>query len=318
MAKNVQLAQLVDMDSPEDVLKEGLLILNLISPDFDLAPVTTVFHKTVSLYRGEWPGYQACKTEFHDLLHMTDTFLAQARLIHGAIISGQTFSERHITLSLLATILHDVGYIQKDDEMEGTGAQYTALHVQRSMDFLEHHGAEYGLSHQEIAEGRMMILCTDLAADISAIAFPSYEVELLGKMLGTTDLLAQMADRTYLEKLLFLYHEFKEGEVGQYESEIDLLRKTVGFYDFIAQRLEKTLDAADRFMSLHFASRWNVHKNLYQEAIERQKNYLIKILETKDSDPRRFLKRDGIVAKVREEYEEKSEKGETESSERKI
>jgi len=199
----------------------------------------------------------------------------------------------------------DAGYIQKDRDTEGTGAKYTVLHVQRSMDFLERHGAEFGLSHEEIAEGRVMILCTDLAVDISAIEFPSSEVELLGKMLGTTDLLAQMADRTYLEKLLFLYHEFREARVGDYESEVDLLRKTVGFYDFMAHRLEKTLDAADRFMASHFAARWNIHQNLYHKAIEKQKNYLIKILEIQDADPRRFLKRNSIVEQVHEKYPEK-------------
>ena len=83
-----------------------------------------------------------------------------------------------------------------------------------------------------------MILCTDLSADISAIDFSSDAIGLLGKMLGTVDLLAQMADRTYLEKLLFLYHEFSEARVGDYKDEIDLLRKTVIFYDFIDRRLK--------------------------------------------------------------------------------
>jgi hypothetical protein len=166
------------------------------------------------------------------------------------------------------------------------------------MDFLERHGAKYGLSNEEIIAGRAMIHCTDLAVDITTIAFPSPSVELLGKILGVADLLAQMADRTYLEKLLFLYQEFREGAVGGYESEEDLLRKTVGFYNFITQRIETQLDGTDRFMSSHFASRWDIHKNLYHEAIERQKNYLLQILEMPDSDPLDHLKREGIVNNI--------------------
>jgi len=93
---------------------------------------------------------------------------------------------------------------------KGTGSKYTANHVQRSMDFILNHGTELKLSHKEVATCQNMILCTDLGLNISTIDFPSAEVELLSKMLGAADLLAQMADRTYLEKLLFLYYEYKE------------------------------------------------------------------------------------------------------------
>lgn len=38
-----------------------------------------------------------------------------------------------------------------------------------------------------------------------------------------------MADRAYLAKLIYLYHEFREGGVAGYESELDLLKKTPTF-----------------------------------------------------------------------------------------
>jgi hypothetical protein len=229
-----------------------------------------------------------------------------ARLIHGAVLDGETFTDRHIVLGLTTVLLHDTGYIQDEYDMEGTGSKYTAIHVQRSIDFLERHGLEFELSYEEITKGHSIILCTDLAVDISTIAFTSPKVELLGKMLGSADLLAQMADRTYLEKLLFLYYEFKEAGFGDYESELDLLRKTIAFYDFIAQRLKTALGATDRFMNSHFASRWEIHVNLYHVAIERQRAYLRQILEIPDSDPRDHLKRDGIVDKIRRQSQNKA------------
>jgi hypothetical protein len=297
-----QLSDLILTNSPNFVLEEVQLILDLISPNFDSVPVTSAFNMAVSLYRGTYPGYQACNTEYHDLRHITDTFLAMARLIHGAVLDGETFTDRHIVLGLTTVLLHDAGYIQDEYDMEGTGSKYTAIHVQRSIDFLERHGLEFELSYEEITKGHSIILCTDLAVDISTIAFTSPKVELLGKMLGSADLLAQMADRTYLEKLLFLYYEFKEAGFGDYESELDLLRKTIAFYDFIAQRLKTALGATDRFMNSHFASRWEIHVNLYHVAIERQRAYLRQILEIPDSDPRDHLKRGGIVDKVQREY----------------
>ncbi len=299
---NGQLSELVPMESPTAVLNEVQIILGLTSPDFDTAPVVEAFNMTVRLYQGKYPGYKACNTKYHDLRHTTDTFLAMARLIHGAVLDGETFTDRHIILVLITALLHDAGYIQEEHDIEGTGAKHTADHVLRSIDFLNLVGPELGLSDEEIDAGRDMILCTDLAVDISTILFSTAKIELLGKMLAAADLLAQMADRTYLEKLLFLYREFREAKVGDYESEVDLLRKTVGFYDFIAHRLETMLDATDRFMNSHFDSRWKINTNLYQKAIEKQRNYLRQILESPNSDPRDNLKRGGIVENVRKKY----------------
>ena len=285
-----KLYDLVRTDSAEAVLNEVLLIVKNISPEFDAAAVTHAYITTIGLYEGIYPGYQACNTEFHDLRHSVETFLAMARLIHGATLDGNVFTHEQITLGLTASILHDAGYIQEDCDNEGTGAKHTGTHVQRSMDFLSNYAKEQGFSEESIAAARAMILCSDLSVDLGTIGFPSAEFELLGKMLGAADLLAQMADRTYLEKLLFLYREFSEANIGNYESEVDLLNKTVAFYDFIAHRLETTLDASDRFMTSHFTDRWNIPKNLYHESILRQKNYLSQILQ-KSSDPRKYLKR---------------------------
>ncbi len=300
--KSPILSDLVSMDQPENVLDEVRIILKLISSDFDPALVDHTFAITCDLYNGCFPGYKSCNIEYHDLRHTTDTFLAMARLIHGAVCDGEDLNNRLISLGLTSALLHDSGYIQEDFDNEGTGAKYTTGHVVRSMDFLKRYGSQLELSDDEITAGRAMILCTDLAVDINSIEFPSDRVELLGKMLGTADLVAQMADRTYLEKLLFLYREFKEAGVGDYENELDLLKKTVGFYDYIGRRLETALGETDRYMLSHFDSRWNIQGNLYHEAIEKQKKYLRAILKKPDSDYRDYLKRDGIVNIVRKKY----------------
>ncbi len=294
-----QFATLIRMDSPAAVLEEVQVILKRISPDFDTQPVLLACNTTVDLFNGNYPGYRACNTEYHDLRHTTDAFLSMARLVHGAVVDGNNFSDRQIILGLIAALFHDAGYIQEEHDTEGTGAKHTRNHVQRSMDFVKQSGPEHGLTDAEIAAAQTMILCTEFTVDISAVEFRGAEIELLGKMLGTADLLAQTADRTYLEKLLFLYREFKEAGIGDYQSEVDLLKKTIGFYDFIARRIATTLDATDRFMQSHFASRWNINQNLYQQAIEKQRDYLQKILKIPDSDPRDHLKRDGIVNKIR-------------------
>jgi hypothetical protein len=144
----------------------------------------------------------------------------------------------------------------------------------------------------------VILTCTDLSAKISEIHFPSPEIALLGKLIGTADLLGQMADRTYLEKLLFLFDEFRDGGVMGYKSELDLLRKTRDFYRMSRQRLAKDLAGVNECMRSHFKLRWNLDRDLYMEALERHMAYLMHILKNHEKDYRRYLRRGGLVAKL--------------------
>ena len=91
----------------------------------------------VKLFRGNYPGYQKCNTWYHDLKHTTDCLLAMARLLHGASLNGLPLPDRDVVLGLTAALFHDTGYIQAEDDLEGTGAKYTLVHVERSVAFME-------------------------------------------------------------------------------------------------------------------------------------------------------------------------------------
>jgi hypothetical protein len=299
---DIKLHDLVEIEEPEAVLEEVAIILTHISPKFDIKRVRSAFRMILRVYRGNHPYYRACTTHYHDLRHTTDAFLATARLAHGASLSKEDFHEGDITVALVAALFHDTGYIQHKDDTEGTGAKFTLYHVQRSREFLARHGAEIGFNTEEITDGANMILFTDIKKALPDSIYASPKVELFGRLLNAADLMGQMADRVYLEKLLFLYHEYKEGHVGEYDSEVDLIRKTPAFMDYMNQRITPVSDLVHRFMAAHFASRWGVSANLYQEAIERHKEYLEKILSNPEADPRQFFKRQGLVKKVRELY----------------
>lgn len=292
-------SKLFPVDPPEEVANEVLEILRRISPGFDRAPACKAFDAAVRLYHGNFPGYRACNTGYHDFRHASETLLAMSRLIHGAVLLNESFSEKQIMSALVAAILHDAGYIQEEFDTQGTGAKYKGTHERRSMDFLSRHGFELGLSEAQIDAGRLIILCTDMNADITTIEFPSPQIKLLGKLLGTADLMAQLSERTYLEKLLYLYYECEEAGVDEYKSELDILQKAIYFYEFFEDRLRTTLGGVDRFMRPHFASRWGIDRDLYREAIQRQRDYLTKILKLPDTDPRDYLRRGGIVNKIR-------------------
>ena len=280
----------IRIDSPEILIDEVFEVLDSISPAYDKALIRRVFVTVGKLYSGQMPGYQACNTGYHDLQHANNTFLAMARLIHGAVIEGIDFSKSDIVSGIVAAILHDVGYIQEASDIEGTGAKHKATHEQRSKDFLSCHGREFGLSPRQIADGRAIIACTDMVLDISAVSFSSENIELLGKMLGTADLLAQLGNLTYLEKLPALYKECEEAGTGEYTGELDIIQKAPAFYDVAEKRLRTVLDSTHRFMELHFEHRWGQRRNIYQEIIDSQKKFLIKVLKIPDSDPRDHLK----------------------------
>jgi hypothetical protein len=294
-----RLYDLINMDSAEGILQETRTVMQIACPGIDAEPVVKVFHDTMSLYAGKYPGYQACSTGYHDFQHCAETLLAMVRLIHGAKEEGIRLSDPAAGLGLIAALLHDTGYIPEKNEAAGAGGTNTATHVRRSMNFADRYGMQHGFSPEDITACQTMISCTDLEADFGAIVWPSRDEELLGKMLAAADLLAQMADRAHLEKLFYLYQEYQEGLVSGYGSAEDLLRKTMDFYAIADDRFKNKLENTDRFMAAHFLQRWGIEDDLYRLAIDNEKTYLRSIIRHKEEDISCRLRRKGIIEKIR-------------------
>jgi hypothetical protein len=292
----------LDLINPESAFipVEIQHIALLINPQYDYSSVLTAYEDVVSLFGGKYPGYKACNTFYHDLEHTTDTLLAMARLMHGAVVQGVNLSERSLTIGMIAALLHDTGYIQTIDDTEGTGAKYTLTHIDRSIEFARRYFRERGLPELDFQFCRNCLLCTGIGTTINDIHFHSDEEKLAGQMLGTADLLGQMADRKYLEKLLFLFHEFQEGGVPGYESELDLLQKTLDFHEVTDIRLSKELGNMHRFMRSHFSVRWNLDVDLYMQAIHKNIDYIRYIITYNHGNYRECLRRGGVVKRLRE------------------
>jgi len=289
---------MIDTGNPQSVLDEVGAILLMINPQFDFETVDRVFKDIVLFFRGEYPGYLKCSTEYHDLKHTTDTFLAMARLMHGVFLGGENFTAEQVNLGLICALMHDTGFIQTLDDDVGTGAKYTPTHIRRSIAFMDKYIADNGLSKEDFANYSDILNCTGLHAKINETQFESRDIELMCKMLNTADLLGQMADRTYLEKLLFLFYEFREGGVAGYDNELDLLRKTIGFYDLTRERFTSEMGGVNKYMRLHFKALWKVDRDLYMDAIENHINYLKFLLKNHEKDYREHLRRGGIVKKL--------------------
>ncbi len=140
-----------------------------------------------------------------------------------------------------------------------------------------------------------MVHFTGYELNIDDIELDDPKDSLIGHFLGTADLMAQMADRCYLEKCRDrLYSEFvlagvaitergmmrAEEDTVLYASGIDLLRKTPDFYTHMAMsRLDDKFDHAYRYIEAVYDGR-----NPYFEFIDRNLEYLYRIIESEAWD----------------------------------
>jgi hypothetical protein len=257
--------------------------------EFD--PVRKAFDAFINLFDGKYPGYRACNTKYHDKLHTTDALLAMSRLIDGYNIVNKKFPVGEVVIAIIATLFHDAGYIQKKTDTKGTGAKYTLNHVQRSIDFIERYFKKNKFPQRDFKKASNMINCTGLIVDLQVLDFKTKTEHILGLMLGSADLLGQMASRTYLERLIYLYKEFREGHVFGYDSEYNLFKKTLGFHDKTEIRLQKTLGNVRRYVVYHFKNRYGTGRDLYALSIEKQIKYLKKILRFNPRNYKNKLRR---------------------------
>jgi len=287
-------SNLLDIRDNTVIVREVRNITALISPKFDFTIYDKTFSDVEELFLGHYDGYRECNTAYHDFRHTLMVLLAMARLIHGASLQGVDFSDKEINIGLISALMHDTGYIQSADDISGTGAKYTMTHISRSIQFLRNYfaGNEYFAS--DMKNFTDILNCTGAQTMVSDLEFEDENMALLGKMLGTADLLGQMSDRLYLEKLIFLYNEFEEGGVPGFDSETDLFRKTVSFYKRTKERFRNDFDNVDRYMVDHFRNRWNVDSNVYEESIEKNINYLKYILKASQKDIYHSLRRNAI------------------------
>jgi hypothetical protein len=274
---------------PADFFEEIKTIISLLFPHFDFTLITSTYHDILKLFNGEYIGYQRCDTDYHNLRHTQECFLEVARLIHGAALNGRAISEEGVNLGLISAIVHDAGYIKTVKESGGTGGQFTIIHIDRSIKFMTKYLSQRDFTSDDIKFCRNCLKCTGLNVKVNRIKFISLENELMGKILGTADLLGQMADPAYLMKLPYLFNEFSEAGMKLYADEFDLIDKTPTFWEFTKKRFTYELGGMDRYLRDHFRVRWGIDRDLDRESIEENIDYLNYILKHHCHDYRRFL-----------------------------
>ena len=275
-----KLYDLTNVNSPSETYAEIIKTLSLIDPNHDTSILKKVYADIIRLFTGKYPGYRASNTKYHNLAHTCGVTLATVRLIHGLHLQGHKLSSRLVELGLISALFHDTGLIQTVEEQEGTGAQYTIGHEERSIDLMGKYLGANGFSAEDLTDCRHIIMCTILTLPVAAIPFRSDGIRTMGKILGSADLIAQMADRSYLEKLPLLFLEFEEAKVPGFETPLELFKNTEEFYHSVARtRLLEEMGNVASAAQFHFKERWLIDRDLYADAITNNINYLKKIYE---------------------------------------
>jgi hypothetical protein len=282
----------VQVSSPAAVRNAVHEIFSDTYPGTAFDKLWLAFYDFERLFTGRYPGYVGCDTTYHDMQHTLDMTLAVARLVAGyerSVESRDRLGPDRALLAVVVSLFHDAGYVrhgERDAEYRN-GAEFTMYHVSRSSDFLRRYLPSLGMT-REVGVASMIVHFTGYELELDRIELDDPRDVICGHLIGTADMLAQMADRCYLEKCRDrLYKEFVVGGVAienarpgeymvRYESGLDLLKKTPVFYQQVMRkRLNKQFNQAYRYIEALYEGR-----NPYIEAIARNVQHLVHVIET--------------------------------------
>lgn len=304
----------VQVSNPAAVRSAVQALFAKTFPDASFDKLWLAFYDFERLFTGQFPGYRGCDTTYHDVQHTLDMTLALARLVVGyerTAEPGDRLGARRAQMAVVTSLFHDSGYIRHKERDSGfaNGAEFTLYHVSRSADFLRRYLPELGMT-KDVAVSSMIVHFTGYELDLDKIELDDPRDIICGHLIGTADLIAQMADRCYLEKCRDrLYKEFVVGGVAienakpgeymvRYKSGMDLLRKTPIFYQQVIRgRLQLKFNRAYRYVEVLYDG-----QNPYIDAIRFNIAHLVRVLESGNwallrRDPPYFL---GIVNAVNE------------------
>ncbi|MDB6055549.1 MAG: hypothetical protein JWN25_3072 [Verrucomicrobiales bacterium] len=256
-------------------------------PSADVLFVKEAFSIAVSCFSGKYKDYQPIDARYHDMEHTMQGSLCMARLLLNRHQSGAqpVLTEKMFQLGLYAILLHDTGYLKKKGDNEGTGAKYTLIHVNRSMEFAAELLSERNCSIQDILSVQNMIRCTGVNVDLRSIPFQSEIEQITGLALGTADLLGQMAASDYIEKLPILYAEFAESAkfnggrstaAGTFASAEDLMHKTPLFWEkYVQPKIKGDFGGLYQFLATPYPSGANGYIIPIEQNIQKLKARLV-------------------------------------------
>jgi hypothetical protein len=258
-------------------------------PHASFDPVLVAFLDFERFFGGFDPEYHGVDTTYHDIQHTLDMTLALARLIAGyerTHAQADRLGVDRARLALVTALYHDSGYLRHRDRDRHAvnGAEFTLTHVSRSAEFLRDYLPKIGLGN-DVPIAQQVVHFTGYELSLDSIELDCPRDSTIGHLLGTADLIAQMADRCYLEKCRDrLFAEFVLAGIAidetssrthvRYRSGKDLLAKTPSFYEQSARdRLDRSFNRAYRYFEAYFDA-----ENPYVVFVKKNIDYLGRVI----------------------------------------
>lgn len=279
-------SQQVRIGDPDHVQAAVRELFITVYPIAEFGLIARAFQDVTRMYRGQDPQFHRCDTSYHNLRHVLDVTLTVARLIVGYeqehIASRDALGLTRVQLGIICALFHDIGYLRHVDHDASTenGAEFTRTHVSRGAEILRHYLPTIGFAN-EAERTRLWLHYTGYEQDVH---MDNALDHALGCLLGTGDLISQMADRAYLERCRDgLYQEFKIGKVPAptrsdglpFESPHELLQQTPNFMRHtVTDRLDKRFGQVYRYAERFFGG-----VNLYMEGVEKNCVFLEHLLQ---------------------------------------
>lgn len=260
------------------------------------------FQWATDFFTGNYADYQPIDALYHDFEHTLQGTLCLARILQGYrnARSEPELTQKMFELAMLAILLHDTGYLKRRDDMEGTGAKYTLIHVSRSVAFAGVFLSEKGFPEEEIKSVQNMIRCTGVNVNLAVIPFQCELERKIGFALGTADLLGQMAARDYVDKLPVLFKEFEESArynagrgttSGAFASARDLMEKTPMFWEkYVMPKINGDFQGMYKYLNLPYPDGPNPYVARIMGNISKLREKLAAQQKLESSEPVRFVK----------------------------
>ena len=287
-------------------MNETAVLLSFMGHTKIIPLVRSIFTDAERVFSGKYSGYRSIPGGYNDFAHTAEVFLASVRLLHGLhaaarkdasnvikkaakdLIKGlpgartideavfhdhKPLSERGVIVTLAAALFHDIDFIQKEN------ARASEEKERRGITFVKRYCRQKRMSPAETKACVQMI--ESLAAEsLASMKFSSALASSGAKVLVTADLMAQLADRRYLEKLLSLSHDMRKTGLVIYGSADEILSQTEHFYNDIARRrMNEELGGLHRVMRGHFSVRWGADRDFYEEYMNKNITYLRRIVQ---------------------------------------
>lgn len=274
-----------DCGQTQIVLPEILSIFAETWPENDFTSFIQCYHYVTDFFTGKHPDFPESILPYHNLRHTRIVTLATARLFHGMFRQGKKITAEEVERGLICSLFHDTGLLEMvpDNQIGQENFQEEGAAERQSARILRAYLQELGIEKNLSEECSAILTFTNINIAPQDIEC-SDSARKIGYVLGSTDIISQMADRYYLECLPLLYTEMVLGEHCQFSSLFDLFQKTTSFYSAMHKRLKNDLGGVYKDFSAHFLHTTGKAQNLYMDRIEGNLKYLRVVLEDYDEE----------------------------------